>query len=106
MHLMSLLKSGGEEQKGDSEAGSSLEQLESMLRKTVEDYMQDGLVLKLDALLEDTPAMTITELRQNPLVLTNDLKFNRHAIARVTSSRKKFLPTKMIALSVIIDDYS
>ena len=106
MHLMSLLKSGGEEQKGDSEAGSSLEQLESMLRKTVEDYMQDGLVLKLDALLEDTPAMTITELRQNPLVLTNDLKLNRHAIARVTSSRKKFLPTKMIALNVIIDDYS
>ena len=50
--------------------------------------------------------MTVTELRQNPLVLTNDLRLNQKAIARVTSSREKFLPTKMIALSVIIDDYS
>ena len=49
--------------------------------------------------------MTVTELRQNPLVLTNDLRLNQKAIARVTSSREKFIPTKMIALSVIIDDY-
>ena len=50
--------------------------------------------------------MTVTELRQNPLVLTDGLKLNRKAVARVTSSRQKFLPTKMIALNVIIDDYS
>ena len=31
---------------------------------------------------------------------------NKHAIARVTSSRKKFIPTKFIALNIIIEDYS
>ena len=70
------------------------------------DYVQDGLVLKLDMLLQDKPAISIAELRQNPLVLTEDLKLNEKAIARVTSSRKNVVPTKMIALNVIIDDYS
>lgn len=49
--------------------------------------MQDGLVLKLDAILEAKPSMTVIELRQDPLVLTNDLRLNKKAIARVTSSR-------------------
>ena len=70
------------------------------------DYVQDGLVLKLDMLLQDKPAISIAELRQNPLVLTEDLKLNEKAIARVSSSRKNVVPTKMIALNVIIDDYS
>ena len=70
------------------------------------DYVQDGLVLKLDMLLQDRPAISIAELRQNPLVLTEDLKLNEKAIARVSSSRKNVVPTKMIALNVIIDDYS
>ena len=68
--------------------------------------MQDGLVLKLDSLLEDRPAITFEDLRKNSLLLVSGLRLNIHAIARVTSSRKKFVPTKMIALSVIIDDYS
>ena len=50
--------------------------------------------------------MMVTELRQNPILLVKDLRLNKQAIARVTSSRKKFIPTKMIALSVIIEDYS
>ena len=70
------------------------------------EYVQDGLVLTLDKLLEGTPAMMVTELRQNPILLVKDLRLNKQAIARVTSSRKKFIPTKMIALSVIIEDYS
>ena len=76
------------------------------MSKTAVDYVQDGLVLKLDKLLEGTPAMMVTELRQNPILLVKDLRLNKQAIARVTSSRKKFIPTKMIALSVIIEDYS
>ena len=68
--------------------------------------MQDGLVLKLDSLLKDRPAITVDDIRQNSLLLVTNLRLNSTAIARVTSSRKKFVPTKMIALSVIIEDYS
>ena len=95
-----------EESKGGSEEQKTLRKLETLLSKTVTDYVQDGLSLKLDSILNERPAITFAELRQNPVVLTNDLRLNQQAIARVTSSRKKFIPTKMIALSVIIEDYS
>ena len=78
----------------------------TLLGKTIDNYLQDGLVLKLDSLLEDRPDITFEDLRQNSLLLVTGLRLNSHAIARVTSSRKKFVPTKMIALSVIIEDYS
>ena len=90
----------------DSEAHASSKRLESLLSKTMAAYVQESLILSLDTILEGKPALTVTELRQNPLVLTNEMRLNKQAIARVTSSRKKFIPTKMIALSVIIDDYS
>ena len=68
--------------------------------------MRDGLVLQMDSIIKTKPFMRIKELKLFPDLLVTDLKFNRQAIARVTSSRKKFIPTKMIALSVIIEDYS
>ena len=95
-----------EESKGGSEERTTLRKLETLLSKTVTDYIQDGLTLKLDSILSERPAITFAELRQNPIVLTNDMRLNQQAVARVTSSRKKFIPTKMIALSVIIEDYS
>ena len=71
------IKATIEEQKGGSEALTTTGiKLETLLSKTVEEYMQDGLVPKLDALLQDRPAMTVTELRQNPLVLTDNLRLN------------------------------
>ena len=94
-----------EEQKGGSDEHASLARLENLVNKTSVDYMQEGLVFKLDKLLEGT-AIMVTELRQNPILHVKDLRLNKQAIARVTSSRKKFIPTKMIALNVIIEDYS
>ena len=94
-----------EEQKSGSDEHASLARLENLVNKTSVDYMQEGLVFKLDKLLEGT-AIMVTELRQNPILHVKDLRLNKQAIARVTSSRKKFIPTKMIALNVIIEDYS
>ena len=109
MHLNSLLRreAATEELKSDeSEAHATPKRLETLHSKTLATCVQEGLVLSLDIILKDKPALTVTELRQNPLVLTNEMRLNRQAIARVTSSRRKFIPTKIIALSVIIDDYS
>ena len=109
-HFSNLLKGQTidttEESKGDSEEKTTLKKLEALLSKTVTDYMQEGLNLKLDSILDDRLTITFAELRQNPAFLTNELRLNHQAIARVTSSRKKFIPTKMIALSVIIEDYT
>ena len=113
-HLISLMrrnndqnKATTEEVKGDdSEAHATSKRLETLLSKTIVAYVQEGLILILDTILEENPTMTVTELRQNPLVLTNEMRLNKKASARVSSSHKKFIPTKMIALSVIIDDYS
>ena len=74
-HLISLQRRGQEHQ-DDSEADTTgLAQLTTLASKTVGEYVQDGLVLRLDKLLEDSTsaAMTVTELRQNPLFLTKDL---------------------------------
>ena len=114
MQLISLMRRNNDQNKAtteevkddDSEAQATSKRLETLLGKTIAAYMQEGLILSLDKILEDRPALTVTELRHNPLVLTNEMRLNKQAIARVTSSRKKFVPTKMIALSVIIDDYS
>ena len=76
------------------------------MSKTVEDYLQDGLTLKLDSMLQEKPSVTVTELKINASLLVSGLRLNTKAIARITSSRPKFIPTKMIALSVIIEDFS
>ena len=76
------------------------------MSRVVEDYLQEGLVLKLDDMLEKTPNVTVTELKANASLFVSNMKLNTKAIARVTSSRAKFIPTKMIALSVIIEDFS
>ena len=74
-HLNSLQRRGQGHQ-DDSEADTTgLAHLTTLAKKTLGGYVQEGLVLRLDSLIEDSAsaAMTITELRQNPLVLTEDL---------------------------------
>ena len=68
--------------------------------------MKEGLTLKLDAMLQDKPGMFVSELVRNAGSIVSNLNLNQKAIARVSSSRKKFIPTKMIALSVLIEDFS
>lgn len=80
--------------------------LKSKLKKTFLSYVHEGIALKLDALLIDRPAMTLAELRQNSMMMVEGSKFDRKAIARVTAQRPKFVPTKMIALSVTIENYA
>ena len=81
MSLISLMrrdKATTEELKGDdSDAQATSKRLETLLSKTIAAYMQEGLILSLDKILEDKPALTVTELRQNPLVLTNEMRLNK-----------------------------
>ena len=81
MSLISLMrrdKATTEELKGDdSDAQATSKRLETLLSKTIAAYMQESLILSLDKILEDKPALTVTELRQNPLVLTNEMRLNK-----------------------------
>ena len=50
--------------------------------------------------------MTLIELKQNSMLMVEGSRFDKRAIARITSQRGKFVPTKMIALLVAIEDYA
>ena len=61
----------------DSEAHATSKRLESLLSKTIVAYVQESLIFSLDTILEESPALTVIELRQNPLVLTNEMRLNK-----------------------------
>ena len=81
-------------------------ELKKTLKETFDSYLHEGLVLKLDSLLQDRPSMTLAELKQNSMLMVEGSRFNKRAIARVTSQRGKFVPTRMIALLVANENYS
>ena len=56
-HLIELLGHKGNEQNEDTAGGKKIskkpERIETLLSKTIADFMRDGLALKLDALLQE-----------------------------------------------------
>ena len=76
--------------------------------KMIGDYVREGLTTKLNELSKENKDLDSPLLEQSLTLLTKDFDqvINMKAIARLTSPRPPFIPTKIIAMFIANNDYS
>lgn len=76
-------------------------------QKPFEAYIADGVQKQLSKLRADgSDSISLAELEQNPTLFTNGIEINSKALARFASGRDLIVPSKAIAVSITIEDYS
>ena len=78
--------------------------LEKQLEKTASDYILDGVKHGFKALKTNIAELTFSD--ESAKLLVKEMKLNRYGVARVASSRPKFVPDNTIVVSILNSDYS